>query len=184
MRELRQDTVEMRPSYNSEAQEPVVLPAEFPNILVNGSAGIAVGMATSIPPHNLGEVIRSCIALIDEPDITVARLMDKGVKGPDFPLGGKIITDRTTLRRIYEEGTGSIRIQGEWKLEGENTKNPQIIIDSIPYNVDKGKLENDIGVIIESKKIPQVTGQTNETNDKQADCGSRWTSSLAPIPIW
>jgi len=166
LRELKRSTVDTRLTYDSSSQEPIVLPAEFPNILVNGSSGIAVGMATNIPPHNLGEVIRSCIALIDEPDITTARLMDKGVKGPDFPLGGKIVTDRSTLRSIYEEGTGSIKVQGEWKLESSGSKNPQIIINSIPYGVDKGKLENDIGVIIESRKIPQLVGQTNETNDK------------------
>ena len=166
LREIRQDTVEMRPTYNSETTEPVVLPAEFPNLLINGSAGIAVGMATNIPPHNFGEVIRSCIALIDEPDITTAKLMDKGVKGPDFPLGGKIVTDRGTLRKIYEEGQGSVRIQGEWKVEGKESRNPQIIITSIPYNIDKSKLENDIGAIIEARSVPQLIGQTNETNEK------------------
>lgn len=167
LRELRQETVPTRPSYNNETAEPIVLPAEFPNLLVNGSSGIAVGMATNIPPHNLGEVLRSCIALIDDPDITTARLMDEGVKGPDFPLGGKVITDRRTLRKIYEDGQGSIRIQGEWKLETKNTRNPQIIITSIPYNVDKGKLENEIGAIIESRAVPQLIGQTNETNEKE-----------------
>ena len=153
LRELGRDTVEMRPNYSNELREPVVLPAEYPNLLINGSAGIAVGMATNIPPHNFGEVLRSCIALIDEPDITTARLMDKGVKGPDFPLGGKIITDRTTLRTIYEEGQGSIKVQAEWKDETKSKK-PQIIITSIPYNVDKAKLENDIGVIVESRLSP------------------------------
>ncbi len=167
LKELRQETVEMRPSYNGETFEPAVLPAEFPNLLVNGSAGIAVGMATNIPPHNLGEVLRSCMALIDEPDITTAKLMDAGVKGPDFPLGGKILTDRTTMRKIYEDGQGSIRIQGEWKLEAKGARNPQIIITSIPYNVDKGKLENEIGAIIDSRSVPQLTGQTNETNEKE-----------------
>jgi DNA gyrase subunit A len=166
LRELRQDTVEFRPNYSNELREPVVLPAEFPNLLINGSSGIAVGMATNIPPHNLGEVLRSCIALIDEPDITTARLMDKGVKGPDFPLGGKIVTDRTTLRTIYEEGQGSVRVQAEWKDETTASK-PQIVITSIPYNVDKGKLENDIGVIIESRAVPFLLGLTNETNEKE-----------------
>jgi len=165
LRELRQDTVEFRPSYSNELREPVVLPAEFPNLLINGSSGIAVGMATNIPPHNFGEVLRSCIALIDEPEITTARLMDKGVKGPDFPLGGKIVTDRTTLRTIYEEGQGSVKVLAEWKDETKTNK-PQIIITSIPYNVDKGKLENDIGVIIESRAVSFLLGLTNETNDK------------------
>jgi DNA gyrase subunit A len=164
--ELRQDTVDMRPNYDSTTTEPVVLPAQFPNLLVNGSSGIAVGMATNIPPHNLGEVLRSCVALIDEPDITTARLMDKGVKGPDFPLGGKIVSDRTTIRRIYEEGQGSVKVQGEWKVDNSDPKRPQIIITSIPYNVDKAKLENDIGVIIEGKLVPQLTGLTNETNEE------------------
>ena len=164
--ELRQQTVDMRATYDNSNVEPVVLPAQFPNILVNGGSGIAVGMATNIPPHNLGEVLRSCIALIDEPDITTARLMDAGVKGPDFPLGGKVIVDRPTLRGIYEEGQGSIKILGEWKLEKASSKQPQIIITSIPYNVDKGKLENEIGTIIESRAVPQLTGQTNETNEK------------------
>ncbi len=166
LRELRQDTVEFRPNYSNELREPVVLPAEFPNLLINGSSGIAVGMATNIPPHNFGEVLRSCIALIDEPDISTARLMDKGVKGPDFPLGGKIVTDRTTLRTIYEDGQGSVKVQAEWKDETKSNK-PQIVITSIPYNVDKGKLENDIGVIIESRAVPFLLGLTNETNEKE-----------------
>ena len=113
--ELRQRTVAMRPTYNAETEEPVVLPAQFPNLLVNGASGIAVGMATNIPPHNLGDVIKAAVLLIDEPDATTAQLLDK-LKGPDFPLGGKILTDRPTLRKIYEEGTGSIRVQGEWKV--------------------------------------------------------------------
>src|SRR5262249_18855754 len=114
--ELRQHTVDMRPTYNAETEEPIVLPAQFPNILVNGTAGIAVGMATNIPPHNLGEVLRACVHLIEEPDSTTAQLLDK-VKGPDFPLGGKVVTDRPTLRKIYEDGTGSIKVQAEWKTE-------------------------------------------------------------------
>ena len=116
MAELRQRTVDMRPNYDNTREEPVVLPAQFPNLLVNGASGIAVGMATNIPPHNLGEVVRACVLLIDNPEATTAQLLDK-IKGPDFPLGGKIVTDRATLRKIYEEGTGSIKVQGEWKLE-------------------------------------------------------------------
>src|SRR5881227_5453 len=121
MAELGQRTVAMRPNYENTRQEPVVLPAQFPNLLVNGSAGIAVGLATNIPPHNLGEVVRACVQLIENPDATTAELMGK-VKGPDFPLGGKIVTDRTTLRRIYEEGHGTIKVQAEWKEESGNGK--------------------------------------------------------------
>src|SRR5205807_2906447 len=110
-----------------------------PNVLVNGCDGIAVGMATNIPPHNLGEVIRACIQLIENPDASTAQLMER-VKGPDFPLGGKILTDRATLRRIYEEGTGSIKVQAEWKEETSNRKQ-QIIVISLPYGVEQGPLE-------------------------------------------
>src|SRR5437667_4691167 len=151
--ELRQRTVPMRPSFDNTSQEPVVLPAQFPNLLVNGCSGIAVGLATNIPQHNLGEVIRAAVHLISEPEATTAQLLDR-VKGPDFPLGGKVVTDRPTLRKIYEEGTGTIKVQGEWKLE--DGKKPQIVVTSIPYGVDKGKLENDIGAIIESRKLPQL----------------------------
>src|SRR4051812_37492423 len=154
MAELGQRTVAMRPNYDNSREEPVVLPAQFPHLLVNGSAGIAVGLATNIPPHNLGEVVKACVLLIDNPDATTAQLMDK-VKGPDFPLGGKVVTDRATLRKIYEDGQGTIKIQGEWKEEKVDRKS-QIVITSIPYGVDKGKLESDIGQIIEQRKLPQL----------------------------
>jgi DNA gyrase subunit A len=163
--ELRQNTVPMRPNYENTRTEPVVLPAQFPNLLVNGASGIAVGLATNIPPHNLGEVVKAAVHLIDHPDATVAQLMDR-LKGPDFPLGGRIITDRTTLRKIYEEGTGSIKVQGEWKLE-DLGKKQQIVVTSIPYGVDKGKLELDIGALITERKLPQLLNVTNEMNEKE-----------------
>jgi DNA gyrase subunit A len=163
--ELRQRVVDMRPNFDNTGQEPVVLPAQFPNLLVNGASGIAVGMATNIPPHNLAETIRACIHLIENPDASTAQLLDK-LKGPDFPLGGKVLTERAALRKIYEDGTGTIKVQGEWKLE-EAGRKQQIVITSIPYGVDKGKLENDIGAIIESKKLPQLVGLTNESNEKE-----------------
>jgi DNA gyrase subunit A len=162
--ELRQRTVPMRPNFDNTAQEPVVLPAQFPNLLVNGASGIAVGMATYIPPHNLGDVCRACVHLIDEPEASVAQLLDK-IKGPDFPLGGKIVTDRTTLRKIYEEGTGSIKVQAEWKVE-KVERRKQIVVTSIPYGVDKGKLEGDIGEIIAARKLAHLLNITNETNEK------------------
>jgi DNA gyrase subunit A len=142
-----------------------VLPAQFPNLLVNGTQGIAVGMATNIPPHNLAEVLRACIYLIDHPDATVAQLLDK-IKGPDFPLGGKILTDRATLRKIYETGTGTIKVQAEWKEEPLPRGKKQIVVTSIPYGVDKGELERAIGAIIEERKLPQLVGLSNESNDK------------------
>jgi DNA gyrase subunit A len=165
MTELKQRTVEMRPNYDNTREEPTVLPAQFPNLLVNGVAGIAVGMATNIPPHNLGEVVGACVHLIQHSEATTAELLKK-VKGPDFPLGGKIVTDRTTLRHIYEDGHGSIKVQAEWKLE-EGAKKRQIVVTSIPYGVNKGQLENDIGLIIAERKLPYLVGLTNETNEKE-----------------
>jgi DNA gyrase subunit A len=163
--ELGSETVDLTPSYDGTRREPTVLPAQFPNLLVNGTAGIAVGMATQIPPHNMAEVLKACVLLIDSPDSTVANLLDK-VKGPDFPLGGKIVTDRATLRKIYEEGRGTIKVQGEWKEEELDRNRKQIVVTSIPYGVDKGELENTIGRIIEERKVPQLTGQSNESNEK------------------
>jgi DNA gyrase subunit A len=162
--ELRQRTVAMRPNYENTREEPVVLPAQFPNLLVNGASGIAVGLATNIPPHNLGEVVRAAVYLIDNPDATTAQLMER-VKGPDFPLGGRIVTDRAALRKIYEEGTGSVKVQGEWKLE-DHGKRQQIVVTSIPYGVDKGKLESEIGEIIAARKLPQLLNLANESNEK------------------
>jgi DNA gyrase subunit A len=163
--ELDSETVELRDNYAGNRREPVVLPAQFPNLLVNGTSGIAVGMATNIPPHNLGEVLRACIHLIENPDASVAQLLDR-VKGPDFPLGGKIITDRSTLRKIYEDGTGSIKVQAEWKEETTGKGKKQIVVTSIPYGIDKGQLEGAIAAIIEERRVPQLVGWSNESNDK------------------
>ncbi|MFO0964863.1 MAG: DNA topoisomerase (ATP-hydrolyzing) [Gemmataceae bacterium] len=162
--ELRQKTVDMRPTYNGETEEPVVLPAQFPNLLVNGSSGIAVGMATNIPPHNLGEVVEASIALIEDADATTTNLM-KYVKGPDFPLGGQIMTDKPTLRRIYEEGQGSIRVQAEWKTE-RTKRGEQIVVTSIPHNANKAQIEATIGEIIANRKLPQLLSCSNESNEK------------------
>lgn len=164
MAELRQRTVDMRPNYDSSTQEPVVLPAQYPNLLVNGSSGIAVGMATNIPPHNFNDVIKTCVLLIENPEATTAQLLDK-LKGPDFPLGGKIITDRSTLRRIYEEGSGAIKVQGEWKVESVGKKE-NLILTSIPYNVNKGNLQETIGALIADRKLPQLTGLIDESTAK------------------
>ncbi|VTS00995.1 DNA gyrase/topoisomerase IV subunit A [Tuwongella immobilis] len=164
MSELKQETVEFRPNYDNTQTEPIVLPAQFPNMLVNGCAGIAVGMATNVPPHNLAETIKAAVHLIENPEADTPALM-KFIKGPDFPLGGKIIADKASLRKIYETGSGSIRIQGEWKLEDVGRKQ-FLVITSIPYGVDKGKLESDMGAIIGDRKLPQVLSLSNESNEK------------------
>lgn len=161
----RPGPIRLAANFEGTRDEPTLLPAQFPNLLVNGSSGIAVGLATNIPPHNLGEVIRACVLLIDNPQASLAELLQK-VKGPDFPLGGKVISDKATLRKIYEEGQGSIKLQGEWKLEEQGRKQ-FIVITSIPYGVDKGALEKEMGAIIEDKKLPQVLSLTNEMNERE-----------------
>ena len=168
MNELRFDTVEMRPTYDGATQEPVVLPARYPNLVVNGTQGIAVGMATSIPPHNLGEVIKACVHLIDAPDATVAQIM-KHIKGPDFPLGGRVVTDRTEMRKMYEEGRGSVKVRGEWRLDKERRKEVanRVVIYSVPYNVNTGPLAAEIGNVIASRKLPQLVEVNDETDDRQ-----------------
>ncbi len=165
MSELKQRTVDLRPNYDNTRDEPIVLPAQYPNLLVNGSSGIAVGLATNIPPHNLGDVIKACIHLIENPDATASQLLDR-LKGPDFPLGGKILIDRPALTKIYEEGTGGLKIQGQWKLEDQN-KVKSIIVYSIPYGVDKGKLVSDIGLIIVERKVPQLLNVVDESSEKE-----------------
>ncbi len=167
MEELRYDTIDMRPTYDAERSEPVVLPARFPHLLVNGAQGIAVGMATSIPPHNLAEVIAAAVKLIDEPQSTVAQVM-KSIKGPDFPLGGRIVTDRRELRRAYEEGRGSIKVRGEWRVDTEKRKAVpnRLIVYSIPYGVDTSTLMSALGEIRDSRKLPQLVDVADESNDE------------------
>ena len=165
MMELKQRTVDLRPNYDNTRDEPIVLPAQFPNLLVNGSSGIAVGLATNIPPHNLGDVIKASIHLIENPEATTSQLLDR-LKGPDFPLGGKILIDRPALTKIYEEGSGSLKIQGQWKLE-ELNKVKNIIVYSIPFGVDKGKLVSDIGLIIVERKVPQLLNVVDESSEKE-----------------
>lgn len=171
MDELRYQTVDMRANYDATREEPVVLPARFPHLLVNGTSGIAVGMATNIPPHNLGEVVKACRHLIDNDNATVAQLM-KYVKGPDFPLGGRIVTDRRTLRQAYEEGRGSIRLRGEWRYDTERVRGKEvevktrIVIYSVPFGVSTGPLVTELGTLVEARKIPQLVGVNDETDKK------------------
>jgi len=155
--ELRKDTVPFRANYDGTSQEPIVVPARFPNLLVNGSTGIAVGMATNVPPHNLGEVVRACIASIDDPNTSVRKLL-KHIRGPDFPTGGELVAERNELCKLYEDGRGSFKLRGQWKL-GENKRGEStIVITAIPYGVDKSALVEEIGQIIVNKKLPPLIG--------------------------
>ena len=133
--ELGKKTVAFRPNYDGRLFEPIVLPARFPNLLVNGSQGIAVGMATSIPPHNLAEVIQAAVAMIDA-DLNTQQLM-KFVRGPDFPTGGELISSRQELAFAYETGQGSLKLRGQFKIEPSHKGHSLIIIHSIPYAVER-----------------------------------------------
>ncbi len=178
MNELRFQTVDMRPTYDAADEEPVIVPARYPALLVNGSSGIAVGMATNMPPHNLGEVIKACVHLIENPDATTAQLM-KYVKGPDFPLGGRLVTDRAALREMYETGKGSIKIRGEWRFDqqGKKQDTSRIIIYSIPYGTTTGPLMAEIGELIAARKLPQLESVNDETNEEN---GLRIAVELKP----
>ncbi|MBB2202822.1 DNA topoisomerase IV subunit A [Gluconacetobacter tumulisoli] len=147
------DSVDFRPTYDGEEQEPVVLPAAFPNLLANGAAGIAVGMATSIPPHNVGEICAAAMLLIRTPQASVADLMQV-MPGPDFPTGGLIVEDRATLLQAYETGRGSMRIRARWAVEQGRFGTWQVVITEIPYQVQKSRLIEQIADLMEQKKLP------------------------------
>ncbi len=163
LNELGRRTVAWRPSYDGATSEPVVLPSRFPNLLVNGSQGIAVGMATSIPPHNLGEVIDACIALINQEDLPLSRIL-KLIKGPDFPTGGQLHATARELESVYSTGQGSLKLRGEWKFEPEEGKRgPQIIVTSIPYGVERKSIVEKIAEVIISKKLPTLVDVRDES---------------------
>jgi DNA gyrase subunit A len=153
--EIDQTTVPFRPNYDGTKTEPVVLPARLPNLLVNGTTGIAVGMATNIPPHNLGEVCTALVKLLDNEDIGNAQLC-RFIKGPDFPTGGQILNTQEEIKTIYKTGSGSIRLRGTWDIGPETRSTKTIYIDSIPYTVNKAQLCEAIGQIAESRKLPQL----------------------------
>ncbi|MCC6337577.1 MAG: DNA topoisomerase IV subunit A [Myxococcales bacterium] len=160
--ELQMKTVEFRANYDGTKQEPTVLPARMPQLLMNGTTGIAVGMATNIPPHHLGELIEACVELIKAPKLETKDLL-KFVKGPDFPTGGQILNSKKELKEIYETGQGAIRLRGEWKLEERARGGQNIIVTSIPYAVNKSTLVTRIGEIIGDRKLPALTDVRDES---------------------
>ncbi|HEV3057727.1 MAG TPA: DNA topoisomerase IV subunit A [Vicinamibacterales bacterium] len=153
--EIEQTTVHFRPSYDGTKTEPVVLPARIPNLLVNGTTGIAVGMATNIPPHNLGEVCTALVKLLDNEDIGNAQL-SRYIKGPDFPTGGQILNSQEELKAIYKTGSGSIRLRGTWDIGPDTRSTKTIYVDSIPYTVNKSQLIERIAEVVLSRKLPQL----------------------------
>src|SRR5215471_10200292 len=161
---LDENAVDFRTTYDGETQEPVVLPAAFPNLLANGSSGIAVGMATNIPPHNLGELCAATIALIENPAIQDRSLL-KFVKGPDLPTGGILVEEQASIAEAYKTGRGSFRVRARWEQEEGARGAWQIVVTEIPYQVQKSKLIERIAEQLEQKKLPLL----DDIHDESAE---------------
>ncbi|WP_300276712.1 DNA gyrase subunit A [Peptacetobacter sp.] len=164
LRDIDKETVDFGPNFDESLKEPLVLPARFPNLLVNGSNGIAVGMATSIPPHNLGEVIDATVHLIDKPDSNVEELMDY-VKGPDFPTGA-IIMGTESIKEAYKTGRGKVKVRAKAEIEELGKGKQQIVVTEIPYQVNKARLVERIAELVKDKKIEGISDLRDESNRK------------------
>ena len=161
LQELGQGTVEWSPNFDGTLKEPVVLPARLPNLLLNGTAGIAVGMSTDVPPHNLNEVASALVHLIDNPKASIANLM-KHIKGPDFPTGGELVSSAADIREIYETGSGTLRQRASYKMEGSD-----IVITSLPHQISGAKLQEQIAAQMRAKKLPQVDDLRDESDHEE-----------------
>nr|WP_294503066.1 DNA topoisomerase IV subunit A [uncultured Rhodopila sp.] len=161
---IDEDAVDFRPTYDGEESEPIVLPGAFPNLLANGAAGIAVGMATSIPPHNAGEICAAAIHLIRHPQATTADLL-KHMPGPDFPTGGVLAEDPAALLAAYETGRGGFRVRAKWEVEKGKHGTWQIVVTQIPYQVQKSKLIEQVAQLMEDKKLPLLGDIRDESSD-------------------
>jgi DNA gyrase subunit A len=162
--EIDQRTVPFRPNYDGTKIEPVVLPARIPNLLINGATGIAVGMATNIPPHNLGEICTALVKLLDNPDLSSVQLC-RYVKGPDFPTGGQILNSPEELKEIYKSGSGTIRLRATWEEAGESRSARTIYLTSIPYTVNKAALVERIADVVLSRKLPPLLDVKDVSTD-------------------
>ena len=159
---IDENAVDFRATYDGQGEEPVVLPAGFPNLLANGSSGIAVGMATSIPPHNAGELIDACLLLLQRPEATTADLMER-VKGPDFPTGGVIVEGRASMLETYETGRGGVRVRARWTREDTGRGGYVIVVTEVPYQVKKAELVEQLAELIENKKAPLLGDVRDES---------------------
>ena len=164
LRDIEKDTVDFIPNYDESLKEPTVLPAKVPALLINGSAGIAVGMATNIPPHNLGEVVDACVMLIDHPDATVEQLMT-AVKGPDFPTGAKIL-GLSGIRQAYTTGRGVVKVRAKAHVEPMPKNKNRIVVTEIPYQVNKAKLIENIAHLVQDKTLEGITDLRDESDRK------------------
>ena len=162
--DIEKNTVSFKSNYDETEQEPTVLPAQYPNLLVNGAGGIAVGMATSIPPHNLGEVVDATLALIKNKDIKINELM-KHIPGPDFPTGGLII-GKDIIKQGYKTGRGSFKIRGEISVENLKNGKDRLVISSIPYQINKANLNERIAELVRDKKIEGISDIRDESNSE------------------
>ncbi|MDJ0823461.1 MAG: DNA topoisomerase IV subunit A, partial [Paracoccaceae bacterium] len=159
---LDEDAVDYRDNYDGRLQEPVVLPASYPNLLANGASGIAVGMATNIPPHNIGELIKGCLRLIETPDTRDDTLLND-IPGPDFPTGGVIVESKDNIAQAYRTGRGSIRLRAKWEVEDLGRGQWQVVVTEIPYQVQKSKLVERIAELIQTKKVPILADIRDES---------------------
>ncbi|WP_234978449.1 DNA gyrase subunit A [Bacillus tuaregi] len=162
LRDINKDTIDYQDNYDGEEKEPVVLPSRFPNLLVNGTSGIAVGMATNIPPHQLGEVIDGVLAVSRDPEITIPELIDI-IPGPDFPTGA-LILGRSGIRKAYETGRGTIKVRAKVEIEQKSNGKEVIIVNEIPYQVNKAKLIERIAELVREKKIDGITDLRDESD--------------------
>lgn len=162
LQDIDQGTVDFRETYDGSEEEPLVLPAAFPNLLANGATGIAVGMATSIPPHNVYELCRASRTLIANPNVSVAQLL-RSVKGPDFPTGGVCVEPPDSIREAYETGRGGFRLRAKWKTEDLGRGTWQIVVNQIPYQVQKSKLVERIAQLLDQKKLPLLEDVRDES---------------------
>ncbi|ODP37062.1 DNA topoisomerase IV subunit A [Sphingomonas turrisvirgatae] len=163
MEGLDEDAVEFKPTYNGEEQEPELFPGLFPNLLANGASGIAVGMATSIPPHNAAEIIDAAILLINEPNASDEAVLEH-VRGPDFPTGGIVVDSPAAIHESYRTGRGSFRVRAKWALEDQGRGTWQIVVNEIPYGVQKGKLIEQIAALVTEKKLPILADVRDESD--------------------
>ncbi|MEX6505234.1 DNA topoisomerase IV subunit A [Jiella sp. M17.18] len=162
LRGIDEDAVDFRPTYNEEDEEPVVLPGAFPNLLANGSSGIAVGMATSIPPHNAAELCDAALKLIETPDATTDQLL-RFVQGPDFPTGGVVVDSQAAIREAYETGRGGFRVRARWEKEDVGRGNWVVVVTEIPYQVQKSKLIEKIAELLQARKLPLLADIRDES---------------------
>lgn len=163
LRDINKDTIDYQDNYDGSEREPVVFPARFPNLLVNGTSGIAVGMATNIPPHNLGETIDAVLAVSKDPDITVDELMEDYIHGPDFPTAGQIL-GRSGIRKAYETGKGSVTIRAKVNIEESSNGKETIIVTELPYQVNKARLIEKIAELVRDKRIEGITDLRDESD--------------------